>query len=251
MNTDPQQRRFAPPFPAGYAQRLGAKEVVMAGGGSPNRRGASSLHSWVRLVVWPAVLLVALAMYRDPLSDFIRRVTKAEFVKDEKGLKVALVAANLGAAEATRSAAQPEAKISVDLPGVAAAATRAAAAPALSHAKVLWVDDNPDNNRYERNALGALGVQFDLATNTEQALKRLKEATFNLVISDFKRTDDPQAGYTLLDELKKLASAPPSIIYSSSANPEHERDAKSRGAYGQTNSPQRLVDMSVNAILGK
>jgi CheY-like chemotaxis protein len=218
---------------------------------APKRTSRSSLENWVRFLAWPIAFLVVLAMFRDPLSDLIRRTTKVEVKKDEKAITVAVIAANLGAAEATRPDTKSSAKTPVDLEGVATAATRAAGSLALSQAKILWVDDNPDNNRYERNGLGALGVQFQLATNTEEALKLLNSKRFSLVISDFGRRDDPQAGYTLLDQVKKLSSPPPFIIYGSSADPQHEKDARSRGAYGQTNSPQRLFDLAVSALAGK
>ena len=45
-----------------------------------------------------------------------------------------------------------------------------------SNAMVLWVDDRPDNNRFERQALEALGIRFALATSTEDALEKTQLA---------------------------------------------------------------------------
>ena len=178
-------------------------------------------------------------------------MNQVEFVKDKNLYKIVASAANITAAEVTRTKLQSGTKKPVEPNRVATIVIRAADSPKLSRAKILWVNDNPDNNIYERNALGVLGIHFCLATDTKEALKYLKETKFNLIISDFKLKDDPQGGYRLLAEIKKLPSPPPFIIYSYSANPEFEKDAKVRGAYGETNSPQRLFELSVNAIQEK
>ncbi|MFL6354136.1 MAG: hypothetical protein ACJ74Z_20105, partial [Bryobacteraceae bacterium] len=39
--------------------------------------------------------------------------------------------------------------------------------------EILWVDDRPDNNVYERRAFEPLGITFTLATSTDQALELL------------------------------------------------------------------------------
>jgi CheY-like chemotaxis protein len=64
----------------------------------------------------------------------------------------------------------------------------------------LWVDDFPNNNIYERQALEALGVNFVLATSTEEALKKISRQRFDAIISDMGRPPDSRAGYTLLDQ---------------------------------------------------
>lgn len=211
----------------------------------------STVNPYVRLFLWPLVLLVVLAMFHEPLSNFLERLNKAEITKDDTGFKVALAAANLATAEATRSEPEAKTRKSVDLEGVAQATSRAAGSLTVSQAKVLWVDDNPDNQQYERNALSALGIKFDLARNTDEAMARLKTDKFNLIITDFYRSDDPQGAYTLLGKLKNISSPPPVIIYSGSSNPDFEKEAKTRGAYGETNSPQRLFDLVVNVFLNK
>lgn len=39
----------------------------------------------------------------------------------------------------------------------------------LAEAKVLWVDDRPEGNRFERSAMQQLGIAVDLSTSTEDA----------------------------------------------------------------------------------
>src|SRR5207248_9610318 len=73
----------------------------------------------------------------------------------------------------------------------------------LAGASVLWVDDRPMNNTYARQALEKLGIQFTISTSTEDALDKLQHGNYNVIISDMGRPPDKQAGYTLLEEIRK------------------------------------------------
>lgn len=61
--------------------------------------------------------------------------------------------------------------------------------PLRGNWQVLWVDDRPENNRREMEALSALGFQFRLARTNEEAEQLLKSQFFHLVISDIGRSD--------------------------------------------------------------
>lgn len=113
---------------------------------------------------------------------------------------------------------------------------------------ILWVDDRPDNNVWERRALEAYGVRFELATDTDQALDALRGGGFAAIISDMGRPGDRQAGFTLLERLRAEGEDVPYVIYASSRAPEHVREARARGALGATNDPEELVEMVVGAI---
>jgi CheY-like chemotaxis protein len=115
-------------------------------------------------------------------------------------------------------------------------------------ATVLWVDDRPSNNIHERQALEALGVTFVLATSTNEALEKVKSQSFDVIISDMGRPPDPQAGYTLLNELRTSGNQTPFIIYAGSRAPEHRAEARRRGALGYTNRPDELFEMVVSAL---
>lgn len=113
---------------------------------------------------------------------------------------------------------------------------------------ILWVDDNPDNNVWERRALEAYGVRFELATDTDQAMARLGTRPFAAIISDMGRRGDGHAGYTLLERVRTTGITVPYFIYAGSRAPEHVREALARGAQGTTNDPEELVEMVVGAI---
>lgn len=114
--------------------------------------------------------------------------------------------------------------------------------------RVLWVDDRPDNNERERAALAALGVTFDLALSTEQALPMMRAGRYDLVISDMGRPGDPQAGYTLLRALRERGDATRYILYTSSCTEAQMLEARTRGALGCSTQISQLMQMAIAAL---
>lgn len=191
----------------------------------------------IRIVVWPFALLLILLLFKGT------SVPK-ELTLNEKGIKISfylLQAAERGGPSDKPPETAPNAK---DIQDVA----RNASELSLNAVKILWVDDSPQNQEYERRALSALGIQFVLAKSTREAIPLLVAQQFGVVISDFRRPDDERGGYTLLKELKKIPNPPPLIIYSGSTSPEFEAEAKKLGAFGETNQPQRLFSLAIEAI---
>ncbi len=125
----------------------------------------------------------------------------------------------------------------------------------IAGAKLLWVDDRPENNIYPRRAMEAVGIQITLSKSTEDALEKVHSHTYDVIISDMGRQPpDPQApydnraGYTLLDKLRDQHIFTPFIIYAGSSSPEHQAETKRHGGYGTTNNPQVLLQMVIDAI---
>ena len=121
----------------------------------------------------------------------------------------------------------------------------------LTPRKVLWVDDNPENNIWERQALESYGVEFVLAQDTAEAVQQWQEkGPFTAIISDMGRVGDAQAGYTLLSIVKEAPIQVPYFIYTAANHQESlfSHDAKVRGAQGLTSDPDALVAMVVAAI---
>jgi hypothetical protein len=115
---------------------------------------------------------------------------------------------------------------------------------------VLWVDENPDNNRYERKAMEAIGIQFVLSETTTDALEKLSGQTFGAIISDMGRREGPREGYVLLDAMRSRGDATPLFFYASSNAPEHKQETYQHGGQGCTNNGQELFEMVTNAVFG-
>ena len=67
--------------------------------------------------------------------------------------------------------------------------------------RVLWVDDRPENNAYERQAFEAIGLRFTLALSTDEAFHQLGQRKYAAIISDTGRREGPKEGYVLLGRL--------------------------------------------------
>lgn len=119
---------------------------------------------------------------------------------------------------------------------------------AILRNKVLWVDDNPENNIYVREAFEAMGLQITLALSTEEAFEKLSESRYGTIISDMKRREGPREGYVLLDRLRNNGDRTPLFFYSSGVEPEHRRETLEHDGQGCTDDPQELFEMVIVAI---
>lgn len=115
--------------------------------------------------------------------------------------------------------------------------------------QILWVDDRPENNVYERNMLERYGLVFTLALSTQQALKCMEHDKFALVISDMGRKEGEREGYVLLDEIRKIDKKIPFIIYAGSRNEEHINETFNHGGQGCTNASGELVDLVIKNLI--
>lgn len=115
-------------------------------------------------------------------------------------------------------------------------------------ASILWVDDHPENNKYEEAVLIELGARIARAPTTDAALASVSRASFDVIISDYKREDDPEGGQHLFDQLEKMPPRIPYILYSGSSNTDFVKAAKAKGMVGETNDPRELIDLVMEAL---
>lgn len=114
---------------------------------------------------------------------------------------------------------------------------------------ILWVDDRPENNTYERRAFESMGLRFTLALSTDEALGRLGQNRYAAIISDMGRREGPREGYVLLDRLREEGDQTPLFFYAASNAPEHKRETREHGGQGCTNNAQELFEMVTRTII--
>jgi CheY-like chemotaxis protein len=206
----------------------------------------------IRLVgalVWPALLLLVVVLFHRQLSDFLGNLgelsVKAFGVEASARRREVEAAVAVGAATALRGGRVDPAELANSL---AQAVPDGRAQRRLQGRLVLWVDDQAENNWYERRAMEALGVRFVLSPSTEDALGLLRRQSFDLIISDMDRPPDDRAGYTLLDQLREDGDETPFVIYRGFDRPEDDREARRRGALGSTASPDELIRIVTRAL---
>ncbi|KGD62384.1 response regulator [Alcanivorax sp. VBW004] len=116
--------------------------------------------------------------------------------------------------------------------------------------KILWVDDKPDNNIYERNAFEAQGIEITLATSTEEALDLVNKYRnqYGVIISDMNRKEGSSEGYVLLDKLRESKNNTPFVIYAGANSQRYKQQAKDRGALEATNNASELFSAVMSAL---
>ena len=242
MNTTDEAR-------AGAARRL--QQLVTLGA-----LIAASAH-----LIWPSLaidavtiaLLVAAAIpWLAPLFKTLELPGGWKIEFQELAARQVKIAAAIGAASARRLESTASAEEVALEARAAASAVTSAITPrvvrGLKERRILWVDDRPDNNVFERQALEVLGIRFVLSRSTEDALAKLKSESFDAVISDVSRPSDSQAGYTLLGKIRGSGDQTPFLIYAGSRAAKDEAEAKRRGAQGATNQPGELFEMVLEAV---
>jgi CheY-like chemotaxis protein len=197
----------------------------------------------VSALAWPLLVFVVLLRFRAPIAAFLANMEsfsfKAPGVEATAKQRQMEAAASLGAAAAAKGATDADA---LDVGSVVGSLPGAREQASFDRARVLWVDDNPGNNRYETRALEALGIRVETSLSTEDALARQRERPFDLILSDMGRGADSRAGFTLLDELRRSGDTTPFVIYAGSREPEHVAESRRRGALGCTNRPDELLN---------
>lgn len=213
---------------------------------------ASFLIELIKILIWPIVIAFILLTFKKPLSEFLSNLQTSKIKVDKEGVSLELdatkaeVVSMLGAAS-TSQAGDDSKKVDWNEIAKTVNQLTEVSVKKLSEIKALWVDDIPRNNMYERRSLEALGIKFTISTSTEDAINQLKKENFDIVISDMGRGDNKQAGFDLLKEMKEFSNVP-FIIYSWGVTAEKIKEAKEKGAYGETSSPRELFQLVIDAI---
>jgi CheY-like chemotaxis protein/cytochrome c oxidase subunit IV len=199
------------------------------------------------LVVFPVVVLAVFAWLVSTHSG--KLFAPADFRDEANYVKMQMAAV---ASLATAAAKNPFPGGSNDIKGIVevvqAAAPQKAAQMDGWKKRILWVDDRPENNAYERQAFEAVGLKFSLALSTDEALALLTTQKFAAVISDMGRREGPREGYVLLDAMRANGNQTPLFFYASSDEPEHKRETQEHGGQGCTNNAKELFEMVTRAV---
>jgi CheY-like chemotaxis protein len=116
---------------------------------------------------------------------------------------------------------------------------------------ILWVDDNPVTHIILRQDFEKLNVWINFALTTDEALTRLSQERFGVIISDIRFGEERYAGYVLLNALRDRQNNTPLFFFSGSASrPDRRATALAGGALGSISDPEELFDevMGVFAV---
>ena len=205
------------------------------------------------LVVFPVLVLAVFAWLVS--RHHARLYSPTDYREDasfiEATIQQAEVAAALGAATARKLNPASIGGSILDTRAVAGRVAKLMTRATLQSVrarKLLWVDDYPDDDWFEREALQALGFIIVLARSTDEALAILESEPFDAIISDMVRAPDYQAGFTFLSRLKSRGISIPYIIYSPSGAPDQQAKDRRPGTLAITARPDDLVAFVLEAV---
>jgi len=111
--------------------------------------------------------------------------------------------------------------------------------------QILWVDDEPENNLNERRMFRELDCDLDCVKSTDDALKVLKGAPYDFIISDMARPESTTAGLDMVKTFHERGVHTPVILYVGEHRPELGVPAY---AFGITNRPDQLLHLVLDVL---
>ena len=124
------------------------------------------------LILFPVLVLIVFAWLVSKHSGNL--FAPSDFRDEENYVKMQMaVVASLGAATAKGESTASESEIEKIVEVVRATGPARAEGDDGRRNHILWVDDRPENNTYERQAFEAMGIRFTLALSTNDAFERL------------------------------------------------------------------------------
>ena len=132
--------------------------------------------------------------------------------------------------------------------GAAIPGVENASAPKKLIARLLWVDDKPENNAYLIATIRGLDVDVVTARSTQEGVGVFRQAQppFDAVVTDAVRAEDgavrSDAGVELISQLRTLDADVPVFVYASPvAVHAADEQARAAGAVAVTASPTELL----------
>lgn len=118
----------------------------------------------------------------------------------------------------------------------------------LPLATILWVDDEPLNNIFERQAFANAGIFCDSYTTNTEALEALNSTHYDVIISDIGRGSGAETGWELLAKVKRSHAEIPFVFYTFKVDEEKRSKARNGGAYAITELPDELARVLFDLI---
>ena len=223
-----------PPNSKAPARSGSADEKPDEDGGFWNGAGAA-LFQALPTLIWAVVIVWVVAFLAPQLIGLVRRLR----VFKGLGLELEFVIEERLAQAARRQGVTLHA---VDSAILSARLERLADIVRIT--RILWVDDQPDNNFQEQALLRMFGSTIVAVTSTDAAMQELRTQAFDVVVTDMKRGDDRQAGLELVRSAKPIAGSTAFIVYTGTDQAGQSRPA---GLFGITNRPDELIHLIMDA----
>lgn len=114
--------------------------------------------------------------------------------------------------------------------------------------QILVVDDEPDICELISYEAKKRGAQVDLATNGEEALSKVKEKNYDVVISDIEMPRVNGVEFLKQIQIHRNDAKQPAVIFTSALSPVTPEDALKLGADAYFTKPFKLTDLVRRAL---
>jgi two-component system response regulator MprA len=111
--------------------------------------------------------------------------------------------------------------------------------------RVLLVDDEPALVRVYARALSAEGYEVEVASDGADALTKLRERTYDVVVTDICMPR--MSGLRLLEGIRRLCPDVPAVLMTARLDPETYEKARELGSVRYLLKPFKLEQLS-NAV---
>jgi CheY-like chemotaxis protein len=115
----------------------------------------------------------------------------------------------------------------------------------IAGAKVLWIDDHPENNAWGRALLKAFQADVTTVESTRSAVALLHQEHFDVLLSDIDREGQSDHGIQALAALHEADPIVPVVFFIRSL----DRSLRTPlGAFGITNDPGELLHLILDVL---
>jgi len=114
----------------------------------------------------------------------------------------------------------------------------------LRGARVLWVDDHPENNAWEHELFRSLGVVIVSVESQRSAVASVRAESFDVVISDIQRDREAVDGIEGASEIQRAMPTLPIVFYVQNLTSTQVPDPAS----GITNEPNELLHLVLDRL---
>jgi CheY-like chemotaxis protein len=173
----------------------------------------SELIDTLSSLAWPIIFGIFVYKFYEPIRALIESVRGRRFTIKVAGNELTVEEASEQQRKIVNDVQSRLAEIERRLESTKSIPLRTERTGAPGSKSIFWVDDKPKNNSFLIAALRERGHVVDTALTTNEGIKKFKENSYDIVISDMGRPEDEKAGITLAKKIHSLRSGVPYFIF--------------------------------------
>lgn len=168
----------------------------------------------IEIMIWPSIILVIIGWFRGTLIEFLKPSTDGQ-----SSLKISMSGIEINKIVKSASSATIAAMKSSEKDDLNDHQTREESIikdiensfydinmskKDYKNFRILWVDDNPYNNNFLIKSFMDLGMEVQIAFDTNMAIEIFKMMNFNIIITDMDRPPEVLAGLNLIEKIREI-----------------------------------------------